>query len=48
MIPQGMPAKVCSAFWQRSALSTPLTLEMPHSASRKVDVATLTKQVNMI
>lgn len=45
MIPQGMPAKVCSAFWQRSAFCTPDTFveSMAHSCSRNVAVATLYK-----
>lgn len=37
--PQGVSAKSCSAFWQRSALVTPGVLR-EHSCSRKVAIAT--------
>jgi hypothetical protein len=48
MMPHGMSAKVCSAFWQRSALFTPVTLRMWYSCSMKVAVATLQWISNVI
>jgi hypothetical protein len=40
MIPQGVPAKSCSAFWHRNAFFTPSILSILYNFSKNVAVAT--------